>query len=1083
VKKRKRKHSTLVFLQDNATLGPLNASDDSCNNGVVSTTRQHDTYSSHSVESSTEQHFNWYIRFSLNFQRYVLFSQRTGSNFKPEVVRPSMIRSFTFLDEALNYISNKYNNSNVVMLNSQAMTEFFRSISTLDELWTVKSSNKKPLSRAELVGDPDEISNNTFNNTVNNDLHFQNLLHQLATLVQPFHPKTKQPYFTLNETKRQLAQMIPRQRFFQASLKNLSKNYEAIMELFTRYYRENTTSAFAHTNELYPGLCFSPLEAQEVISTFPHIVLYDIHELEERIKVMTLPLPPLDQLKQILRNKEEGSNNKPRSKFLKEDEVDWPLLVLKRGYGAGFSLQQATECIRAVPELLALYHDDAIKPSIPYFYTNWKITPADADAARYNIIDGLVGCSASDSYCFAFMHQILGIPWASINIMTQAMPSTIVCDTVPWELLIADDRSAQGGRGGQLKFHALNFLRQRLQVSPTDVHFMIKTHSKLGGYGVQSKMKPTLDDIQFHLGLSCTELRKVILRMPSLIGMKTANKDGSKETTTFFRNLLFFQQNVGMSLTQLRSAVIKQPALLQYSIEGNLRHKLDFFTNELGIDKNRVASIIAKSPSVFGLSLRRNLRPKIDVLMDECLLTSTEVGSIVSAVPAILLLSVTRKILPTLWFLTSALLLEGQDELGKIILNAPGILLHGVETSLLPKVKLIEDALQQKKNEQPLPLTKNNKNRVKEGNVNEDDSTKVAAASIVKNNPGLLLTARHQLEERLNRILKETKSISSEALLRDRLLPTNRGRKKLSVTQPDRSSVDKQDLISANKLSDVAVMASNETLVERESDFITLLVLGRVYPSDDPNGVRGVRKSDGITVSLIYHGYPQENDAGLSKRLRTAANACYGSILPEGINLTNYDKGLVCLGASVLRASRRRCDLYSCHAGLKICLQLLKHSMSSLNGHDITRNVVIKIFTDSQYALDLLKDSRQLDRWASQKSMSEFSTAYKTHAIVGNNEASPPLHFINSDILFPLCQTYKRLKDEMQLKNNCKKSSDVNEQEYGKISVEFRHVGEKDSPFLSNNCYRTHLSTATRVASEAAAWQYNRAKHAGHINQ
>ena len=72
---------------------------------------------------------------------------------------------------------------------------------------------------------------------------------------------------------------------------------------------------------------------------------------------------------------------------------------------------------------------------------------------------------------------------------------------------------------------------------------------------------------------------------------------------------------------------------------------------------------------------------------------------------------------------------------------------------------------------------------------------------------------------------------------------------------------------------------------------------------------------------------------------------------------------------------------------------------------------------------------------------------------------------------------------EMQLKNNCKKSSDVIEQEYGKISVEFRHVGEKDSPFLSNNCYRTHLSTATRVASEAAAWQYNRAKHAGHINQ
>jgi hypothetical protein len=38
-------------------------------------------------------------------------------------------------------------------------------------------------------------------------------------------------------------------------------------------------------------------------------------------------------------------------------------------------------------------------------------------------------------------------------------------------------------------------------------------------------------------------------------------------------------------------------------------------------------------------------------------------------------------------------------------------------------------------------------------------------------------------------------------------------------------------------------MASNETIVERESIFITLLVLGQVYPSDDPNGVRGVALS------------------------------------------------------------------------------------------------------------------------------------------------------------------------------------------------------------------------------------------------
>jgi hypothetical protein len=164
-------------------------------------------------------------------------------------------------------------------------------------------------------------------------------------------------------------------------------------------------------------------------------------------------------------------------------------------------------------------------------------------------------------------------------------------------------------------------------------------------------------------------------------------------------------------------------------------------------------------------------------------------------------------------------------------------------------------------------------------------------------------------------------------------------------------------------------------------------------------------------------------------------------------------------------------------------LQLLRHSMSSADKYNNTRNVVIQIFTDSQYALDVLKDSQQLDLLASQKSMTEFSTTYKALAVEGNNDALPPLHYINSDILFPLCQTYKRLKDEMQSENKIEKSSNVIEEVCGKISVKFRHVGEKDSPFLSSNCYRKHLSTATRIASKAAAWQYNRAKHAGHVNQ
>lgn len=1128
VRKKRRKHTAIASLQ-NKTAAMTNVADND-NPRTFSAAGRISTITPTAVavpdvisyRAPTSQNVTTYIRFSLSFQRYILFHnplplrKDDNNNYSgismlgklPVLVRhPYVIGSFKFLDDALSSLrnNNNYNNTNIVMLNSQATKEYFHTISSLDEKWTLQSSHNSQYASttySHTARDKDQVlrystttaNNNTYSKSTN-ETYFQNLLKQLASLVQPIHPITKQPYFTLDETRRQLGQMIPRHRFFQSSSSNLTKKYEAVMALFTRYYRSNTSSVFADDDKLHPGLCFSPSEAQEVISTFPHVVLYDIHEVEERINVMTLPLPPPDQLKLILRNSENEKNNYQRR--IKEDEIDWPLLSLRRGYGAGFTLQQATECIRAVPELLALYYDDAKKPTIPYFYTNWKITPADADVARYSIIDGMVGCSASDSYCFAFMHKILGISWTSINIMIQALPSTIVCDTVPWELLMVDGgnthRATAGGRAGELKFNALNFLRQRLQVSPTDVYFMIKTHSRLGGYEVETNMKPTLDDIQLHLGLSCTELRKITLRMPSLIGMKTADVDSRNESATFFRKLLFFQENLGMSLAQIRSAVIKQPALLQYSVEDNLLPKLEFFTKELAIDRNRLAKMITVSPSILGLSLRRNLRPKVNALMDECSISAEDVGIIISTASPILLLSVARKILPTLRFIESALLLQGRStynkvELGNLILKAPRILLHSVETSLAPKIKLLEGALRQRKYEQQSSLNIDiNMMGPTDRDVNGDDSARLIAASIMKSNPALLLTSRYQLEDRLNRILEEAKPPSPEASLWERLLPTDRGRRKLHTAHLKRKNDDDNFFPtignSTANLVEPLIRADGNIAAKSDTVCITLLVLGRVHPSDNPNGVRGVRKSDGITVSLVSFTSPQENDNGLASRLRSAANACYGTILPEENNLTNYENGLVCIGASVLRPSRRRCDLYSCHAGLKICLQLLKHSAIAAGERYFTRKVIIEIFTDSQYALDLLKIPQQLDRWANQKSISEFANTYQKTKREGNDEALPPLHFVNSDILFPLCQTYKRLKDGKYSKNTYEQFSDTEGQLWGKVSVEFRHVGDKDSPFLLNQHYRKYLSNATRVANEAAVWQYNRAKHAGQINE
>ena len=985
-----------------------------------------------------------YVEFSLCFHRYVVFyldinntncttnTARSESSLDTSG-RRRVIGSFKFLDEALQETkkTNSLSKNNIMIVTSPITKGYLESISSLNT-WSDHTCGKS--GNGNLTVQEDSIRLCVRHNQTNNsDIRYQEILNQLAALVQPIDPVTKMAYFTLNVTRNQLGQMIPRERFFQLST-SVKRNYNAIIDLFTRYYRNNIT---APTGERFPGLCFSPVEAQGVISTFPHIALYDINEIRNRINFLTSPLP--HELIPFIQQQ-----NCKTPKISKED---WPLLS-SQGFGAGFTVQQATECIRAVPELLALFYEDSMKPSVPYFFNNWKIKPEDAEDARCSVISSsLVGCSASDAYCFAYLHKTVGIPWISISIMIQALPSTLVCDTtIPWEIIM-DNTAVK--MGGELKFPSLNFLRQRLQVSPKDVHYMITTHSRLGLYEVETNIKPTLDDIQLHLGLSCMELRNLALGMPSLIGMKTSGSD-----CTFFRRLSFYQNDVGMSLEQIRSAVTKQPSLFQYSVEDNLRPKLSFFTQELKIEKIRLAKMIQNSPALFGLSLQRNLRPKVEAIMDYCCLTAEQVGEIVSTSPSILSLSITRKILPTLQFIETALDCTCTDaELGSIILKAPRLLLHSVETSLSRKINLLEEALLREKT----IIFAAEPNSA----MNIGDDIRASAAMVLKRNPALLLQSCEILKNRLSRILERSeKSSTTSSSLEISLLPSRKGRdssiKLRDIQVPlDSGETNKHLSQKINRTncnsSKKAINATHNidfTSRSKGSDdtmAVTLLVLGRVY-SEEPNSVRGVRKSEGISISILEQTVTDH----LADLLRSAANACFGSIIPDG--LTDFDMGVICVGSSILKPSRRRCDLYACHAGLKICSHILKNQSDGAN-----KTVIFRIFTDSQYSFDLLKNSRELDKWASKKSLLDFTMSFKKE---DNNVQ--PLHFVNSDLLFPLCQTYKRLV----------------EGKYAAVSVEFLHISDIGSPFLSNPYYQEFLSNATRSAKDAAFWQFNRAKQA-----
>lgn len=141
--------------------------------------------------------------------------------------------------------------------------------------------------------------------------------------------------------------------------------------------------------------------------------------------------------------------------------------MMRRGFGAGLSIEQATKAITAVPQFLSMHYEDSRKPSMIYFYKFLNIPPISLNEARTELSQYMLGCDSSDICSFAYLHS-LGVSWDQIRLLLDAFPTLTYSEKDPsWDLLDRNMRS-------QLGIDMLHYLRKRLQISNDDIHSMLR---------------------------------------------------------------------------------------------------------------------------------------------------------------------------------------------------------------------------------------------------------------------------------------------------------------------------------------------------------------------------------------------------------------------------------------------------------------------------------------------------------------------------------------------------------------------------------------------------------------------------------
>lgn len=215
-----------------------------------------------------------YIRFSRAFQRYVVFKCSVGDDSCSyhDFNNGEIIRSFIFLDEALKSFPDAVLiKLRDVVLNSEEEENFELVLGGMGLIPSREMIDECPIPS---------------NESVTNAFEYLQSLSSMSGHRKP--------------TSNVMPSISP-QRFAAHTIESLHRNYHRVLDLLTRG-RNRSYKSSSSENILFNitkiGLAFDEADARAVIAEFPQLCLYDIHDLEDRVKFFISPRWKSDEEKE-----------------------------------------------------------------------------------------------------------------------------------------------------------------------------------------------------------------------------------------------------------------------------------------------------------------------------------------------------------------------------------------------------------------------------------------------------------------------------------------------------------------------------------------------------------------------------------------------------------------------------------------------------------------------------------------------------------------------------------------------------------------------------------------------------------------